>query len=261
MRKAFKHGLAALLLVFSLFTVASVASADAALDFEVTSVSYEDGVLSATGQFTNTGDKSIVKVNKVDVKIFLYNDDGDSVEAANHYFTDLALDIDPGESVEYTLQFPDVPEYVDATKWSAEEGEWEFTYAEDDAADEATAEDDDAATAADDEDDAADEGEASLDFEVTSVSYVDGTLTAQGTFTNTGAKAIETVNSVNVKITLYNDAGDSEEVADHVFKDLAVHLKSGESIEYTLEFTGVPEYEDATKWSAEEVDWEFTYFE
>lgn len=254
MRKSVKHLLAALLLVCSLFVVSSTALADAALDFEVTSVGYENGVLTATGKFTNTGDKAIEKVNKVDVKIFLYNDAGDSVQAADHYFTDLALPLAPGQSMDYILEFPDVAEYTDATKWSAEEGDWEFTYLE-----EAAPAAEEAAPAA--EAPAAADGEAKLDFVITSVGYENGKLTAIGKFTNTGSKNIQKVDSVNVQIMLYNAAGDSVKAADHVFTDLALNLKSGEEIEYTLEFTDVPEYTDATEWSADETDWVFTYFE
>jgi hypothetical protein len=237
-----KVGLVLLLALCALFAVSSAAMADAVLDFEVTGVAYENGVLTATGTFTNSGDKTIETVNKVDIKIFLYNDAGDSVQAADHYFTDLAMHLEPGAAIEYSLAFPDVAEYTDATKWSAEEGEWEFTYLEEAAA-------------------AAETAPASLDFAVTSVGYEDGKLTAVGLFTNTGGKSIATVDSVNIKITLFNADGDSKQVADHVFSNLAVNLKPGEEIEYSLEFTDVPEYTDATSWSADEDSWEFTYFE
>lgn len=128
MKKFKKFIVSAAFLVVSMVGVSSVALADASMDFEITSVGYEDGVLKATGVFTNTGDKHIQKVNHVDVKITLHNDAGDSAEVADHEFTDLELDAEPGEAVEYTLEFPGVEEYVDATMWSAEEGEWEFTY-------------------------------------------------------------------------------------------------------------------------------------
>lgn len=248
MKKAVKHVLSAFLLVCSLFVFSSLAFADAALDFEITSVGYENGVLTANGKFTNTGDKAIEKVNKVDVKIFLYNDAGDSKQVADHYFTDLALPLAPGQSMDYTLEFPGVAEYVDATKWSAEEGDWEFVYIEE-------------AAPAVETPAAAVEAPAALDFVITSVAYENGKLTAIGKFTNTGGKNIEKADSVNVKITLYNNAGDSKQVADHVFTDLTLHLKPGEEMEYSLEFTDVPEYTDATQWSAEESDWVFTYFE
>ncbi|MDF2717684.1 MAG: copper amine oxidase-like protein [Paenibacillus sp.] len=248
MKKSMKYVLAALLVFASLFGVSSAALADAAMDFEVTAVGYENGVLKATGIFKNTGDKAIETVNKVDVKIFLYNDAGDGTEAAHQYFSDLKVNLDPSESVEYTLEFTDVPEYVDATKWSAEEGEWEFTYIEEQAPAPAPTP-------------AAETAEAALDFEVTSVGYENGVLKAIGKFKNVGGKNIDTVNKVDVKIFLYNDAGDGQQVADHDFTDLKVNLKAGEEVEYTLEFTDVPEFTDATKWSAEEGDWEFTYFE
>ncbi|TMV47012.1 Cna B-type domain-containing protein [Paenibacillus mesophilus] len=248
MKKSMKYVLAALLVFASLFGVSSAAFADAAMDFEVTAVGYENGVLKATGIFKNTGDKAIDTVNKVDVKIFLYNDAGDGTEAAHQYFSDLKVNLKPSESVEYSLEFTGVPEYVDATKWSAEEGEWEFTYIEEQAAPAPAPAAEPAA-------------EAALDFEVTSVGYENGVLKAIGKFKNVGGKNIDTVNKVDVKIFLYNDAGDGKQVANHYFTDLKVNLKAGEEVEYTLEFTDVPEYTDATKWSAEEGEWEFTYFE
>jgi hypothetical protein len=139
--KKFKKALiTSALLAVSMVGVSSVALADASMDFEITSVGYENGVLKATGLFTNTGDKHIQVVNHVDVKITLHNDAGDSAEVADHDFTNLELDAEPGEAVEYTLEFPDVPEYTDATQWSAEEGEWEFTYTDEAAEEEVTEE-------------------------------------------------------------------------------------------------------------------------
>lgn len=65
MKKAVKSLTTALFLVYSLMVVSATAFADAVLDFEVTEVRYEDGVLKATGLFTNSGDRAIEKVNKV----------------------------------------------------------------------------------------------------------------------------------------------------------------------------------------------------
>ncbi|MFC3768550.1 hypothetical protein ACFOSW_07670 [Paenibacillus sp. GCM10012303] len=278
-----------------MMVVSATAFADAVLDFEVTEVGYDNGVLKAAGVFTNSGDRAIEKVNKVDVKIFLYNDDGDSKEVANHYFTDLAVQLAPGESIEYTLEFPDVAEYEDATQWSAEEGDWEFTYL-DEAVEEVVVYEEEVvvyeekvvyeeevviyeeevvyeeeavvyeeeAVYEDEvvyEEAAVEEEAAILDFQITSVYFEDGKLMATGKFINTGSKNIETVESVYVKIWLYNEAGDSEQAADHVFSGLSVHLMPGEEIEYTLEFVGVPEYTDATAWDASEEEWTFTYFE
>jgi pyruvate/2-oxoglutarate dehydrogenase complex dihydrolipoamide acyltransferase (E2) component len=271
MRKAIKHLITAATIALSVFAFSTAAMAEADADFEVTGVGYEDGVLKAVGKFTNTGDKVIEKVNKVDVGIYLYNEDGDSKKVADHEFTDLDLHLAPGEEQEYILEFPDVAEYTDATKWSAEEGDWEFTYFENGAdaaasenapaAEEATnaPAEAEATTEAPAADNAADE--AKLDFNVTSVGYEDGVLKAVGTFSNIGTKNIEKADKVNVKITLYNDAGDSEQVGNHDFTNLNLHLAPGESVEYTLEFSDVAEYTDATKWSAEVGDWEFTYFE
>lgn len=263
MKKALKSVIAALFLVCSMMVVSATAFADAVLDFEVTEVGYENGVLKAAGVFTNSGDRAIEKVNKVDVKIFLYNDDGDSKEVANHYFTDLAVQLAPGESIEYTLEFPDVAEYEDATQWSAEEGDWEFTYL-DEAVEEEVVYEEEAVVYEEEavyEDEVVYEEAAILDFQITSVYFEDGKLMATGKFINTGSKNIETVESVYVKIWLYNEAGDSEQAADHVFSSLTVHLMPGEEIEYTPEFVGVPEYTDATAWDASEEEWTFTYFE
>ncbi|GAA3402190.1 hypothetical protein ACFFNY_03730 [Paenibacillus hodogayensis] len=248
--------IAALLIFGSLFAVSSAALADAAMDFEVTSVSYENGVLKANGLFKNTGDKHIQTINKVDVKIFLHNEAGDSVQAADHYFTDLQVNLAGGESVNYTLEFPDVPEYTDATQWSAEEGDWEFTYI-----DEPAVEAEAVVVAAPEVEAAPAAADAALDFAITSVLYENGVLKANGKFLNIGGKSIESVTKVFVKIFLHNDAGDSVQAADHYFTDLKVNLKAGEEVDYTLEFPDVPEYTDATQWSAEEGDWEFTYFE
>lgn len=130
MKKVIKYLMVTTALWVSVLGMSSLAFADASMDFEVTSVSYEEGVLTAVGKFKNTGDKSIADITKVDVKIILHNDDGDSKLVADHYFTDLKLNINPGEEAEYTLVFADVPEYIDATSWTAEEGDWEFTYIE-----------------------------------------------------------------------------------------------------------------------------------
>ncbi|WP_176706622.1 Cna B-type domain-containing protein [Paenibacillus hemerocallicola] len=270
MKKNMKYVLAALLVLVSLFGVSSAALAEPAMDFEITSVGYENGVLKANGLFKNTGDKRIESVNKVDVKIFLYNEAGEGKQVADHYFTDLKVNLNSGESVEYTLEFTDVPEYTDATQWGAEEGDWEFTYIEEQApAAEPAAEPEVAAEAAPEvaAEVAAEVAPApetaagALDFEVTGVGYENGVLKAIGKFKNIGGKHIEKVNKVDVKVFLYNAAGEGKQVADHYFTDLSVNLKAGEEVEYTLEFADVPEYTDATQWSAEEGDWEFTYFE
>jgi len=260
MKKALKFLTVSIMLWACLLGMSSLAFADAAMDFEITSVAYEGGVLTAVGQFKNIGDKSIADVTKVNVKIVLHNAAGDSKEVANHDFTDLKLNIKPGEVATYTLTFSDVPEYTDATSWTAEEGNWEYTYFDEAPVApvvevpvvevpvvEATV--------------APETAPASLDFAVTSVFYEEGNLKAKGTFLNTGGKNIDVVQKVSVKITLHNDAGDSKEVANQYFSDLAVHLKPADAVEYTLTFTGVPEYTDATSYTAEEGEWEYTYFE
>jgi hypothetical protein len=261
MQKGLRRLFTVAILVLSVFILSTAALADANADFKVIEVGYDNGILKAIGTFTNTGDKIIEKVTKVNIGIYLFNDDGDSKQVADHVFTDLDLHLAPGEQMDYVLEFPDVAEYTDATKWSAEEGDWEFTYIEnspDPAVTEAApeAEAAPAAPAAD-----AETSDAKLDFNIVSVGYEDGALKAVGTFTNIGGKNIEKADKVNVKITLYNEPGDSKQVGNHDFTNLTLHLAPGEAIDYTLEFSDVEEYTDATKWSAEVGDWEFTYFE
>jgi hypothetical protein len=258
-KKVLKFLTVSVVLWACLLGMSSLAFADAALDFEVTSVAYEGGVLTAVGQFKNIGDKNIADVTKVNVKIVLHNDAGDSKQVADHNFSDLKLNIKPGEAATYTLTFSDVPEYTDATSWTAEEGDWEYTYFDDapTIAPEAPAAPAPEAPAAS----APETAPAALDFTVISVFYEGGDLKATGVFTNTGGKNIDVVQKVSVKIILHNAAGDSKEVANQYFTDLAVHLKPVELKEYTLTFTGIPEYTDATAWTAEEGEWEYTYFE
>jgi hypothetical protein len=257
MKKALKFLSATILLWSCLLGISSFAFADAALDFQVTSVGYDNGVMKAIGKFINTGDKNIEDVTKVDVKIFLYNAAGESKQVADHYFTDLNLHLKPSEEKEFTLTFPDVPEYTDATNWSAEEGEWQYTYFDAEPAAPAAPAVEAPVTATI----APETAPASLDFVVTKLGYEGGVLTAIGNFKNTGGKNIEAVQKVDVKIFLFNEAGDSKMVADQYFTDLALHLKPTEEKEYTLSFSDIPEYTDATKWSAEEGEWEYTYFE
>jgi hypothetical protein len=131
MKKALKFLTVSVMLWACLLGMSSLAFADAEMDFEITSVAYEGGELTAVGVFHNTGDKHISEVTKVNVKIVLHNDAGDSAEVANHDFSNLKVDIMPGQSSEYTLIFSGVAEYTDATQWTAEEGDWEFTYFDD----------------------------------------------------------------------------------------------------------------------------------
>ncbi|TBL80324.1 hypothetical protein [Paenibacillus thalictri] len=119
------------LLCASLLGTSAVALADAEMDFEVTAVKYdENGKLLATGTFKNLGDKNIETVTKVDLKLSLGNDAGDFKQVADVYFENIAVHIAPGETTEVTLEFPGVEYYEDATKFSSEEGDWEFTYFE-----------------------------------------------------------------------------------------------------------------------------------
>lgn len=98
-----------------------------------------------------------------------------------------------------------------------------------------------------------------LNFELTEVYYEDDVLKAKGTFTNTGDVFITKILSMDIKLFLANDAGESEEVTNSTFEDLPVNLEPGASTEYELIFTDVPVYTDATQWWAEEYNGEFEY--
>ncbi|WP_282939044.1 hypothetical protein [Paenibacillus sp. RC67] len=82
------------------------------------------------GTFKNVGDKSIESITKVEVKLVLGNDSGDTADIGKQYFENIELHLAPGETGEATLEFTDVPYYEDATQFISEEGDWEFTYFE-----------------------------------------------------------------------------------------------------------------------------------
>lgn len=97
------------------------------LDFTVNTVEYGGGEIVAHGTFTNQGSNEITKITYVVIQILLIKDDGSyfPVEAR---FTDLALDIKPGESVNYALTFSGVPEYSGVTKYDDNVLDGEYVY-------------------------------------------------------------------------------------------------------------------------------------
>lgn len=103
------------------------AQAGSDLDFKISTVSYGSGEIEAKGIFTNVGSVEITRVKYIVIRIKLIKDDGSylPVEAR---FNDLALDIKPGESVNYSLTFTGVPQYSDVTKYDDEvlDGVYEY---------------------------------------------------------------------------------------------------------------------------------------
>lgn len=131
MKNALKKLAVCAVLCTSILSTSAVAFADASLDFKVTSAKVdENGTLLATGTFTNTGDKSIEQIDKVDVIIKTANANGDETKVGDHVFSNIAVHIAPGEAKEVTLEFTDSQVPDDAVTWSAEEGQWAFTYFE-----------------------------------------------------------------------------------------------------------------------------------
>ncbi|MEN6460495.1 MAG: copper amine oxidase N-terminal domain-containing protein [Syntrophomonas sp.] len=102
--------------------------ANPSLEYDLTESYYEDGTLMVKGIFENTGNCEITKIDSMQIKVFLENDDGDSIMAADDTYTDLALDIKPGESVEYILETSCTTEYTDATKWWDETSPGTYEY-------------------------------------------------------------------------------------------------------------------------------------
>ncbi|GBF33522.1 hypothetical protein DCCM_2624 [Desulfocucumis palustris] len=92
------------------------------INFEFTDAYYEEGQLKVDGTFVNTGDADITKIAAINVKVFMTNEQGDEVQAADQSFTDVELNLAPGASGEYTFTFTDVPEEYEeqATEWRTE---------------------------------------------------------------------------------------------------------------------------------------------
>lgn len=117
-------------LCMAIFGTSAVAFAEPSMDFTVTKVYYnENGVLIAEGTIKNTGDKNIETVDKVKITLTLANDNGDSV-TYNTQVSEIKAHLAPGETIEVSIEFGDVPLFADATKWDAVEEDWEFTYFE-----------------------------------------------------------------------------------------------------------------------------------
>lgn len=97
------------------------------LNFTVNNVEYGNGEIVAHGTFTNEGANEITKINYIVVQISLIKDDG-SYMPVEARFTDLALDIKPGESVNYALTFSGVPDYSGVTKYDDRVLDGEYVY-------------------------------------------------------------------------------------------------------------------------------------
>lgn len=98
------------------------------MTFELTTGEYQGTDFVAEGVFTNTGNVKISRVDKVSVKVYMHNDEGQSVLLDEGNFEDLDVNLAPGQSDVYTFIFPDVTFYEDATSWTSEGYEWEFTW-------------------------------------------------------------------------------------------------------------------------------------
>ncbi|TBL81833.1 hypothetical protein [Paenibacillus thalictri] len=106
--------------------------------------------------------------------------------------------------------------------------------------------------------------DASMDFTVTGLSYdEDEILVATGIIENTGDKHIETVDRVDMTLSMSNDAG--EEVSTEAYcENIQVHLAPGESKEITIKFpsgTKLDKIDNPTCWKSKENDWQFTYYD
>ncbi|MEQ8174580.1 MAG: copper amine oxidase N-terminal domain-containing protein [Syntrophomonadaceae bacterium] len=86
------------------------------LSLYVNSVDYGGDKIVAQATFYNDGDVQITKVNYVTVRIYLYRDDY-SYETVDATFYDLPLNLKPGESIDYTLTFTNVPIYYGITTY------------------------------------------------------------------------------------------------------------------------------------------------
>lgn len=128
MLKFVKRGIAITALSVMMLSLPVAAFAEASMDFSLIEMTWVDGQgATAKGTFTNTGDKEITKVDKVDVKIFL-----DDAVASDVYFDNIDANIKPGESANQEFIFPDITQeaFDAAATWDVQEGEWTFTYLE-----------------------------------------------------------------------------------------------------------------------------------
>lgn len=100
------------------------------LEFDLQTGDYQDNDFVAEGTFTNIGNVKITQVDKVRIKIYMFNDEGDSALLADETFENIPVNLEPGQSEVYAFTFPDVTFYEDATRWDSEESDWLFSYVE-----------------------------------------------------------------------------------------------------------------------------------
>lgn len=103
------------------------ASSNNDLNLYINSVDYGDGKIVAQATFTNVGNVKITKVNYVSVRIYLYRNDN-SYETVDATFRDLPLNLQPGEELDYTLTFTNVPKYSGITSYYSEVMDGQYTY-------------------------------------------------------------------------------------------------------------------------------------
>jgi|GEM_PF-5417756 hypothetical protein len=97
-----------------------------------------------------------------------------------------------------------------------------------------------------------------LSLYVNAVDYGGGEIVAQATFTNVGDVQITKVNWVQVRIYLYR-ADNSYVPVDATFLNLPLDLMPGETMDYVLTFTNVPDYEGITSYDHEVLDGQYVY--
>jgi hypothetical protein len=100
------------------------------LDFELQTAEYQENNFVAEGTFTNTGNVKITQVDKVSIRIYLQNADGDQVLLTDGDFENIPVNLEPGQSDVYSFIFRDVTVYEDAVSFSSEEYDWLYTYEE-----------------------------------------------------------------------------------------------------------------------------------
>lgn len=100
---------------------------DSDLSLYINEVDYGGGEIVAQATFTNVGDVEITKVNWVKVRIYLYRDDNSYVPV-DATFLNLPLNLKPGEAMDYTLTFTNVPAYDGITAYDHEVLDGQYVY-------------------------------------------------------------------------------------------------------------------------------------
>jgi hypothetical protein len=102
--------------------------ADPNIDFELVTGEYQGSDFIADAVFTNTGNVKITEVVEVSVRVYLQTAAGEQVLLTDGTFQNLAVDLEPGQSVTYILTFTDVTVYEDVTSCSGEAHDWEYDF-------------------------------------------------------------------------------------------------------------------------------------